>query len=144
MPLSLRSSVKSGLSLDEFGQHAAHALRMDERDGHAVKSDARFSVDELEAGRGRLRQRLLDVRHGIRDVMQAWPAFGQELAQRSVWACRRDELELGRPQVEKRTFDALDGRAVRHSYAKDRGVERDAFVQVGNGDADVVDLHFSS
>ena len=75
--------------------------------------------------------------------MQAWPAIRQELAQRAIGACRRDELELSGPEVEKRTLDALDGRAVRDSRAKDRGVQGDALIQIGNCYANVVNLHFS-
>ena len=116
---------------------------MDERDWHAVQSDAGLGVDELEARCGRIRQCLLDVRHGVCNVMQAWPAIRQELAQRTIGACRRDELELSGPEVEKRTLDALDGRAVRDPRAKDRGVQGDALIQIGNCYANVVNLHFS-
>src|SRR5690348_13253030 len=116
---------------------------MDERDGHAVQPDARFGVDELEAGRGRVGQRLPDVGHGVRDVVQARPAIRQELAQWGVRARRRDQLELSRPEIEKRALDAFDGRAMRDARAEDRGVQRDAFVQVGHRHTDVVDLHFS-
>ena len=69
---------------------------MDECDARAVEAHARLLVDHFQTISSRFRNRLLDVAHRDRDVMQPWTALGKELADRSVrvLAQRLEELDL--------------------------------------------------
>ena len=116
---------------------------MDEGDARAVQADPRLLIDHLEAVSPRVGDRLLDVRHGDGDVVQARPALGQKLADRGVVAQRLQKLDLGLAGAQKGGLQPvlLIGGAMRQLGAESRRVEPDRSVQVVDRHAYVVNLH---
>src|SRR4051812_34100430 len=95
-PESLWIPSEPSVTLDQFGEHATQALRVQERDADAVHPHPWFGIDQLSARRLRLGERLLDVGDRESDVVQTRPALGEKLADRRVLAERAHQLDLAR------------------------------------------------
>ena len=80
---------------------------MHERDAPAVHADARLGVDQLEARRARVCERLVDVGDAVRDVVQSRAALGQELPHRRVLTQCRHQLDLAVSHPQERGFEAF-------------------------------------
>src|SRR5437763_5674662 len=86
---------------------------MDERDLEAEEPRPRLFVDQLRARVGEVRERAAQVVHLVGDVVHSRPALGQEPADGSVVAGRREQLDTARPDTNRSCLDAL----VRHDLA---------------------------
>src|SRR5262245_17060658 len=85
--------VRSLTTADQLYEHSLHAVRMDERDLHPVQAAVRLPVDQLAA------RRLHDIERGREvvglegDVVHSGAPLGQELADGSVLAQRRQQFD---------------------------------------------------
>ena len=88
-----------------------------------------------------LRQRRLDVRDLIGDVVQPGPALREEPPDRRVGRERPQQLDVVLADVEQHRLDALLGHelAMHDRHPVDPLVQRERRVEVRDGDADVVD-----
>jgi hypothetical protein len=104
-------------------------------------SDPGLGVDELDALLLEAVQRRVDVVHGVGDVVQPLAVSLYELADRRVGAKRAQQLNVTFADVEEHRLDALrlDGLAVRDGHPEGALIKRDCGVEVGYGDADMVD-----
>jgi hypothetical protein len=114
---------------------------MDERDLEPVEPAPRGRVDQLRTG---LRELTHGRRHIVcleRDVVHARPATSEEAADRSVLAGREEELDAAVADEQRGGLDTLFGERVPmlHRRAEEALVGRDRLVEIGDGDADVMD-----
>ena len=111
-----------------------------------MKADARLLVDHLETVRSRFSNRLVDVVHGDRYVVQTWTAIREELADWRVLAQRLHQLDLRFAGAEKCRGEAIlfVGGAMRQLGPEIVCVELDRCLEVLDRDADVMDLHVST
>src|ERR1700686_4920703 len=114
---------------------------MYEGDASAVKADARLGVDQLEACRTGRQERGGDVGDAVRDMVKARSALGDELSHRRVLPQRRHELDLALADAQERCFETfmLAGGAMHELRAQRAFIQADRFIEVRDGDADVVD-----
>ena len=80
--------------MDQFCQHAADVLWVQERDRGAHRAVPRPRVDQAYAGRPDRLESRRDVRDPVADVMHSLAAAGQEPADRCVWAERLEQLDV--------------------------------------------------
>lgn len=116
-------------------------FRMHERDLEPEHPLARLAVDQLGASCseiGRSRSHVIDF---VRDVMHAWPALREKLADRRIFTESRQELDPVVTDADRRRFDTLsiDAGAMLQPTAKETLVCVHRFVEIHNSDPDVVD-----
>ena len=114
---------------------------MDERDLEAEEAAVGCLVDQLRAFGGELAQRLGEVVDLVRDVVDAGPALGEELAHRCLAAQRGDELDPALADPDGGGLDALrlNGRAMLDVAAEEPLVGPHGLVEVLDRHSDVVD-----
>ena len=114
---------------------------MHERNLEAEHPPPRRDVDQLRAGARKIRERSVDVLDLVRDVMHPRAALRQEPPDRGVLAERGEKLHAAVADAHRGRFDALVVHpfAVLERAAEEPLVRRDRLVEVGHGDADVVD-----
>ena len=114
---------------------------MDKGDLQAEEATPRGDVDQLGALGRQLLERGADVVDLVGDVMDAGAALGEEAADGGVVPGRREQLEPGVADEHGGRLDALlgDELAVLERPTEQALVRRDALVEVGDGDADVMD-----
>ena len=114
---------------------------MDE--GHPGVADPHAGrlVDELQAPLAQRGERGVDVGHAVGDVVQPRAAAGQEAAHGRVRREWPQELDVPVADLEQHGLDALlvDDLAVLERQPVGLLVQRDRRVEVGDGDADVID-----
>lgn len=113
---------------------------MHERDLEAEHAVAGALVDQLDPLLRQLGERGLDVGHLVGDVMHPLAALREEAADGGVVAERCQELDAALADAHRRRLDplVLDPPAMLEPPAEQALVRRDRGVEVGNGDADVV------
>ena len=113
---------------------------MDERDLQPEHAVTGMFVDQLDALLREAHERGLDVGDLIRDVVHPLAALRQEPADRSVVPERGEQLDAALADAHRRRLDALvlDALPMFQPSAEQALVRRHRGVQVGNGDADVV------
>ena len=101
---------------------------------------ASASISSIPAS-AQARERRVDVRDAVGDVVQAGPLALEELPDRRVGAERLQQLDVAVADVEQHRLDALllDGLAVGERHLERPLVERERGVEVVGRDADVVD-----
>ncbi len=105
-------------------------------------------VDQLRPGRREVVECGRDVVHLVGDVVDAGAAPGEEAPHRGVLAGRGEQLDPARADEHRGGLDALvgDDRAVLERSPEEPRIGIDGFVEVGDGEADMVDtarLHCS-
>jgi hypothetical protein len=113
---------------------------MHERDLEAEHAVPRAFVDQLDALLGKVSERGLDVGDLVGDVMHAFAALREEPADGRVVAERGEQLDAAFPHPQGGSLDALilDPLAVLEPSSEEALVRGHRSVQVGNGDADVM------
>lgn len=116
-------------------------IRMHEGDLVAEHADARLGVDRLGAPADEVADSRAHVVDLVCHVVHAGPVLGQELSHRRVLAQRREKLDATAADEDRRGFDALllDLHPVLDPAAEEPLVRRDGFVEVGDGEPDVMD-----
>jgi hypothetical protein len=114
---------------------------MDERDLEPEQAAARLVIDELRPGRLELVERGTKVLGRERDVMHARTATREEPTHRRVVASRRHQLDAAVPHEQRSRLDALlhERLAVLEPGVEEPLVRPDRLVEIGDGEADVVD-----
>src|SRR5512139_109565 len=127
--------------LNDLGQHPARRARMQEGDAGVEDPQPRLRVDQPHSGVLELRQDLVDVADGVRDVVQAGSSLLEELADGSVRPERPQQLDVPVADVEQHRLDALRFHrlAMGKRHAQGLLVEGDGPLEVVGGDADVID-----
>src|SRR4029077_4912520 len=97
-----------------------------------------------EAPRLRVGKGFPDIGHGVREVVKARAAIGEELADHGIGTRRRDELQLGPADLQEGSDDpeVLVARTVCHTHAEVRRIQRDRALQVDYHDAYMVQLQY--
>ena len=133
-------SGESGNGYD-LREDAVDGVGMDKGDLQAEEATARGDVDQLGALGRQLLERGADVVDLVGDVVDAGAALGEEAADRGVVPGRREQLEPGIADEDGGRLDALvgDELTVLDDATEQALVRRDALVEVGDGDADVMD-----
>src|SRR5579885_618079 len=113
-------------------------------EGHevAARAGAGRLADELQAGGAAARQGGSDIRDAVGHMVEAGAALGQELADGAIVQDGREQLDPPVAALQHRYLRALilQGGAEADREAEDAGIEGQGLVQVGRGDADVIDV----
>ena len=98
-------------------------------------------VDQLGAARRELGERRADVVHLVGDVVNPRATLREEAADGRVVAERSKELDAAVADADRRGLDALvlDPRPVLEQAAEEPLVRPDGLVEIGDGEADVMD-----
>src|SRR5579884_492912 len=139
---SIRIRSRSGSVIsDELCQNSAGRIRVHEPDLEAEQPAPRRLVDQLGACGARARQLRPDVLRLERHVVHPGAALREEPADRRVVAERRQQLDPGAADAERRRLHALvlEALAVLDRRPEQPRVALDRLVEVGDRDADVVD-----
>ena len=98
-------------------------------------------VDQLDPLLAQLRERRVDVVDPVGDVVQPRALALEELADRGLGPERAQQLDVAVADVEQNRLDPLlvDRLAVGERHPEAALVERERGVEVGDGDADVID-----
>ncbi len=112
-----------------------------ESDLEAEEPLARRGVDQLGALLGELGERRRDVVHLVRQMMQSGSALRDELPHGRVVAEGREQLDPTVTDPNRRGLDplALHAGAVLEAAGEEALVRLHRFVEIRDGDADVVD-----
>lgn len=110
---------------------------MHERDAAATGAGARGVVDEAVPSRSARRERGVEIGHAIAEVMNPGAAAGQELCDRSVRFLRCQQFDVDVAEREGNNRRAVSRFGGRGRDPEDVPVERERFVQIADGDADV-------
>jgi hypothetical protein len=112
-----------------------------ERYTRAPDPHPRAVIDRLQARGYAGVKRVLHGRHSIRDVVQPWTPAAEELAYGCIRAERLQKLHVSVADPEQRRVDALlgDSFAVHELHPEGVTVQRQGFVDAGDGYADMVD-----
>jgi hypothetical protein len=136
-----RPLVRSLGRLHELGQDAALRGRVQER--HLALPDPAPGplVDQAQATRPALLERLGDVGAAVGGVMEPRAALGDEAPDRRLVPERPQQLDVGLADAEQSRLDALllDRLAVLEGHPETLGIELDRRVEVLDGDAYVID-----
>jgi len=116
-------------------------LRVHEGNLEAEHPEPRLAVDQLGAARFEVGDRGADVVDLVGDVVHAWAALGEELADRRVVRERSEELDPAVAHSDRRRFHALvvHARPMLEAPAEETLVRPNGLVEIRDGDADVVD-----
>jgi hypothetical protein len=114
---------------------------MHERDLVAEHADPRLGVDRLGAPADEVANGRAHVVDLVRHVVHAGPVLGEELSHRRVLAQRGQKLDAAAADDDRRCFDALllDLHPALEPAAEEPLVRRDGFVEVGDGEPDMMD-----
>src|SRR5262245_57200993 len=139
-PISIliRSLLAMGNDLRE---DAVEGVGVDEGNLQTEETAAGLLVDELRPTGGELVERRLDVLDLVRDVVHAGAPVGEELPDGGLAAERGEQLDAARADAHRRRLDPLlgDGGAMLDPGAQQPLVRAHRLVEVGDGDAEVVD-----
>jgi hypothetical protein len=117
---------------------------VDEVDQAAGGATARRVVQQPQAALAQRSARALDVLDRVGELLDTRAIAIEELRDRRLGGQRREQLDAGGAVADgqHRLADALlDVRLLVHARDAERvGVERDRGVEIGDGDADVIDL----
>src|SRR5439155_24159102 len=113
---------------------------MDECNLEPEEPTARYGVDQLGSGRLELGQGRADVVDLVGDVVHPRPALREELADGSLVAERREQLDAAFAHAQRRGLDALVGHgvAVLQLRTEEPLVRGDRLVEVGDSHAEMV------
>ena len=105
-------------------------------------SDARRGVQQAQALSRVVIKAALHVRHAVRHVVQPAAALGDEPGDLGILAGAAQQLDARLADLEHHRLDtvALDHLAVSRGTPGEAPVHLDRGLEVGNGDADVIDL----
>jgi len=114
---------------------------MDERELEPEETAAGNRIDELGARSGKLVERRPEVVRLHRDMVHSGATTGEEATDGSVVFGRRHQLEPALSDEERRGLDALLHELLPplETRAEERRVRGDRLVEVGDGDAEMVD-----
>ena len=114
---------------------------MDERELEPEETAAGNRIDELGTRGGELVERRPEVVRLQRDMVHSRATTGEKATDGSVVFGRRHELEPALPHEERRGLDALLDELLPalETRAEERRVRGDRLVEVGDGDAEMVD-----
>ena len=117
-----------------------HSVRVDESNLEPEQAALRLLVDQLGTLGGQVAQGHAHVVHLVRDVVHSRPALGEELPNWSFIAERGEQLDAARADAKRRRLDTLVGNRlpVLDLGAEQPLVGRDRLIEVGDGDAEVV------
>src|SRR5215213_5280738 len=130
--------------LDQLDQHAAAVLRVQKVDAAPGGPPPRLVVQHPDPPATEHPRRLLHVGHPVGELLQPRPRPFEEARDRRALVQRRQQLELGsvlRSDAEHCLPDTLllVALLVQHLESERGPVEGERLVQVGYGDADMVD-----
>ena len=117
-----------------------HGIWMDECDLEAEQAAFRALVDQLGAFRRELSDCFRDVVDLVRNVVHPRPALGEKLSDRRLGTERGEQLDPTLADPQRRGLHTLVGNrlAVLELAAEEALVRRDGLVEVGDGDAEMV------
>ena len=133
----------TGARLHELDEYAAGVLRVDEVDAAAGRPVLGGVVEQAHAALTQRRRDGVDVGDPVRELLDALAVAREELGDRRFVAQRSEQLDAGAGVAhgEHRLADALFlvDLLMDRTQAEGVGVELECVVEVGHGDADVVD-----
>src|SRR5438876_12405350 len=91
-PISMRTERSWSARGDHLREHSVDRVRVDERNLEAEQSLARMLVDQIGARVGEARDRLLDVRDLVGDVVHPGAALGEKATDGRVLGERLQQL----------------------------------------------------
>jgi hypothetical protein len=132
-----------GGRLDQLDEHSTGVLRMDEVDPAVGRTASRLFVQQPHALLANRRHGLVDARDPVRDLLDARSLPLEKPGDDGVGCHRSQQLEAD-PRVADRQHGLphllpLVDLLVHEPEAEVLGVEGDRLVNIGYGDADVVD-----
>ncbi len=94
---------------DQLDEHAVGGVRMEKRDPGSPGTPPRGCVDRAKPGRLRPGQRLIQIRHLKRQVVNPLPALPQKSDEGAGGSQRLEQLDPGVPHRDERDPDVLSG-----------------------------------